>query len=218
VNIQIPFYPLQWLVNLINRRILKQFDECWIPDLSTSRLSGKLSDPKKLPHIRFIGLLSRMEKLSIPEKWDLVVVLSGPEPQRTIFEKMIITQVKQLNINTIIIQGLTEKRVQKSISEHIKIISYATSKELNEVMCAAKVILCRSGYSSLMDLAVIQKKAILVPTPGQTEQEYLADFLFEKGIFYSQRQKSFDLKKALEELEAFSGFKHVFKKNSFLFL
>ena len=139
------------------------------------------------------------------EKWDLVVVLSGPEPQRTKFEKMIISQAIPLKVNTIIVQGITEKRVHKSISKHVKLISFATTSELNEVMSAATVILCRSGYSSLMDLAAIQKKAILVPTPGQTEQEYLAENLYENGIFYRQQQKHFDLKVALKESQRFSG-------------
>lgn len=218
VNIQIPFKPLQYLVNFINRSIIKQFDECWIPDAPSIRLSGKLSGPKNLVNVRFIGLLSRMKKISIKEKWDLVVVLSGPEPQRTRFEKMILEQVIPLKINTIIIQGIVAKRVQKSVSEHVKIISYCTTKELNEVMSAAKIILCRSGYSSLMDLVMLQKKAILVPTPGQTEQEYLAEYLFEKGVFYRQSQKSMNIKIALSEAEHYSGFDGGLENNKFRIL
>ncbi|MCB0652378.1 MAG: hypothetical protein KDC85_13965 [Saprospiraceae bacterium] len=218
VNIQIPFTPLKFLVNFLNRSLISQFDECWVPDSPSIRLSGKLSEPKNLENVRFIGLLSRMKKISIKEKWDLVVVLSGPEPQRTRFEKMILEQVIPLKINTIIIQGIVEKRVQKSVSEHVKIISYCTTRELNEVMSAAKIILCRSGYSILMDLVMLQKKAILVPTPGQTEQEYLAEYLFEKGIFYRQTQKNLDIKIALAEAEHFCGFDGMSAKNKFRIL
>lgn len=209
VNIKIAFKPIQKIVNFINQKVIHLFDECWVPDNEQERLAGELSAIDKLNNAHYIGLLSRMEKLSLPVKWDVVAVLSGPEPQRSIFEKKIIEQAILLDEKILIIRGKTEKNVHQSLSENVKSFSYLTSEELNKVMCAARIILCRSGYSSLMDLAAIQKKAILIPTPGQTEQEYLAKDLFEKGIFYTQKQADFNLKDALWESNTFTGFKNT---------
>ncbi len=218
VNIQVGFRPFEKIVNYFNHRIICKFDECWIPDVSSVRLSGKLSSPGKLKNIQFIGLLSRMEKLDIPEQWDLVVVLSGPEPQRSIFEKLILEQLLSLDLRTIIIQGKPGKKVHQSIDKNTKLISYATSQELNKMMCAAKLILCRSGYSSLMDLAAIGKKAILVPTPGQTEQEYLAQYLYDHGYYYFQQQQKLDIAEALIKAVQFKGLESEFDPNNFLIL
>jgi UDP-N-acetylglucosamine:LPS N-acetylglucosamine transferase len=142
-------------------------------------------------------------------------VLSGPEPQRTFFEALVLEQIKDLELKTIIVQGKTGSKIQEAIDENIKLISYATSGELNEMMSAAKLILCRSGYSSLMDLASLGKKAILVPTPGQTEQEYLAEYLFEQNIFYYQDQQDLNLEEALPQAVLFKGFQSDFEQNNF---
>ncbi|KAA3640716.1 MAG: glycosyltransferase [Bacteroidetes bacterium] len=205
VNILVGFKPLQRLVNFFNHWVIKRFDECWIPDLPPNRLGGKLSDNSALPNSRYIGLLSRMKKLNTPVVWDLVVVLSGPEPQRSKFENLVLKQLAELSLKSVVVQGKPGKKIHRSIDENTRLISYATSAELNEIMCASRMILCRSGYSSLMDLAALGKKAILVPTPGQTEQEYLANHLSEQGIFYFQQQKHFNLSEALVKGQNFSG-------------
>jgi uncharacterized protein (TIGR00661 family) len=215
INLRVGFKPIEKMVNYLNHKIIRKFDECWIPDDPSIRLSGQLSNPGKLTNTRFIGLLSRMEKLNMAEQWDLVVVLSGPEPQRTFFEALVLEQIKDLELKTIIVQGKTGSKIQEAIDENIKLISYATSGELNEMMSAAKLILCRSGYSSLMDLASLGKKAILVPTPGQTEQEYLAEYLFEQNIFYYQDQQDLNLEEALPQAVLFKGFQSDFEQNNF---
>lgn len=206
VNIQTPLGFLSQLVNFFNRIVINRFDECWIPDTPENALGGNLSKAVKLKKFRFIGLLSRFNKLDVPLKWEVVVVLSGPEPQRTHLEKIIAKQAIDLDISTIIIQGKPESNTHKSLSEKVKIIGHATSHELNKTMAAAKLIICRSGYSSLMDLAKIKKNAILIPTPGQTEQEYLAQHLMDSHIFYFQNQDEFDLETALEASHHFRGF------------
>ncbi len=206
INILVGFKPLQKPVNFFNHWIIKRYDECWIPDFPSNRLGGQLSGGDDVPNSKHIGLLSRMKKLDVPVVWDLVVVLSGPEPQRSKFEKLIFKQLAALKLKSVVIQGKPGKRIHRSIDENTKLISYATSDELNEMMCASRLILCRSGYSSLMDLAAIAKNAVLVPTPGQTEQEYLADNLMEQGVFYSERQKHFSLSRAIGEASKFRGF------------
>ena len=207
INIRIPFSPLQLLVNKINHWIIYQFDACWIPDLrGEGALSGTLSYPNTGVPAKYIGILSRMEQLDLVKKYDVTIVLSGPEPQRSLFEKKLIEQAKGLLLQFLIIQGKTEKKERFKPAPHIEVISFLTSKELNSVLAESTTIISRSGYSTIMDLAKLGKNAILISTPGQTEQEYLAEYLFKKGVFYTQKQHKLDLKEALKEVERFTGF------------
>ena len=130
---------------------------------------------------------------------------SGPEPQRTYLQEMIIEQAKTINKRFLIVGGETENQADVELSSNIRFKSFMQSNELNEVMVAAEMIVCRSGYSTIMDLAMIHKQAILIPTPGQPEQEYLASYFEEKGIFYSQSQKEFDLGAAIKKARNYTG-------------
>jgi len=49
-----------------------------------------------------------------------------------------------------------------------------SAAELAEALKGAETVVCRSGYSSLLDLAALGQRAVLIPTPGQPEQVYLA--------------------------------------------
>ena len=220
-------------------KLLSNFDECWIPDTSGEpNLSGDLSHlkPFKHPH-KFIGPLSRFSKnqfvtSSIFEerknvsrsneefKYDIIAILSGPEPQRTIFEKLVLEQLSKNKLKAVIVRGLPSLKVtatsdmtlstsceSKSIEkstrtpEKIKIFNHLGTQEILNYIQKSKIVICRAGYSSIMDLAALGKQAILVPTPGQTEQEYLAEYHHKKGNFISQKQNKFDLEKALIEGE-----------------
>ena len=198
------------IVEQIAQRIhyffLKKFTACWVPDSKENGLAGELSHPKKLPqNITYIGPLSRFRKDSNEEKiYDLLIILSGPEPQRTIFENKIFADLKTINANIFLIRGLPgETNKPKSLS-NVLIENHLDAAELNATIEKSKMVLCRSGYTSVMDLSVLKKKAILVPTPGQTEQEYLATYLMSKGYFFSMSQKEFSLKKAMEGAASFN--------------
>lgn len=187
----------------INRYFINKYNECWIPDIAgENNFSGDLSHKYPVPaNAKYIGLLSRMENKSEYKdlKYDLFIILSGPEPQRTIFEKLIVEQLRNTILKTLVVQGVSEKQERKNISESIEIISHLNSIEMQDAMVASKIILCRSGYSSIMDIAILRKKAIFVPTPGQTEQEYLAGYFMQQGIAYSVSQKDFHLTTAMQE-------------------
>ncbi len=194
----------------INRQFIKNYTECWIPDFEGNvNLSGDLSHKYKLPiDTYFIEPLSRFKNLAeINEnkKIDLLVLLSGPEPQRTIFEAIILKQLENKTIKTVIVQGTPEKEESKTISENLKIYSHLDTDTLQKFTLQANIILCRSGYSTIMDLAVFGKKAILVPTPGQTEQEYLANYYKGKKYFFTVSQKQFNLDEALIQSEDYTG-------------
>ena len=210
--IKTPIPTLSFMINTINHRSIAQFEECWIPDWpNTASLAGELSRPIPSPICRYIGLLSRMRYRESPIRYPLIALLSGPEPQRTRFEKMILDQAKPLQLPMVVIQGKTEGESIVRKEGPITIIPHLSGHQLNETLLSGALILCRAGYSSIMDLIALQKPAILVPTPGQTEQEYLANSLTKKGWFYSQEQRSFDLVTALE---AAKNYRHPTQKEN----
>ncbi|MBI4930512.1 MAG: glycosyltransferase [Bacteroidetes bacterium] len=201
------------LIHKLNKKYISKYSECWIPDVAEkNNLSGDLAHKFPLPkNAKYIGVLSRFQiphssTLHVENKYKFLVVLSGPEPQRTLFEKKITEQASSIKKRVLIVQGITEKAERRKISQNAEIVSHLTSLELQKEILSSEIILCRPGYSSVMDLAVLGKKAIFVPTPGQTEQEYLAKYFSEKKIAYSISQKEFDVQIALKESENYSGF------------
>lgn len=238
--LKMPSY-LQWIEPLVAKtqmRFIRHFSECWIPDYPSihQNLSGDLAHKQTLPNdkFRFVGALSRMKKLALKnvdntsieekkeerfvlkEKYDVVAVLSGPEPQRTLFEELLQKQVLFCKVSTLIVRGVTEKQVFQTKSSHLQVVNFLTAKDLNRVLLAADVVIARSGYSTIMDLSVLGKKAILISTPGQTEQIYLANYFRSKGIFYTIEQSKFDLKEALKESENYSGLQIEIEGNELL--
>lgn len=208
--IKSPYKPGEYFLNKINHRFIGRFDQCWIPDFENEKenLSGNLSHSEKenLKRI-FIGPLSRFSEMEcnhVPEDIDLLVILSGPEPQRTILEKKIISQLNNSEMNSVVVRGTSEKSESSSISK-IQIKHQLNTNELADLICRSKIILCRSGYSSIMDLCTLGKKAILIPTPGQTEQEYLAGYFLKRKIFFSIPQEKLNIKEAIRQSEGFTG-------------
>jgi len=201
INIKAPAKWMEKSIALVNHRLIDLFDECWVPDYTTSpTLAGELSRNTIGEKVVFIGPLSRMKQSEQPLTHDIIVVLSGPEPQRSFLEKEILEQASQLPYRFLLIQGRPDVERREMLSANVEICSYMTSEELNSAILSSKVVLCRSGYSSIMDLVTLNKRAILVPTPGQTEQEYLAHHLNKKGNFVIQQQGSLAIKSSFEQL------------------
>ncbi len=166
----------------------------------------------KLPsNINYIGCLSRFEKKDgFEKKYDLLIILSGPEPQRTIFEEMLLMQLQNYNGKSLLVRGLpgieeNEEQVFHAIAQvsHLIIKNHLSAGELNEAILQSKVVISRSGYTTIMDLIKLKQKAILVPTPGQTEQEYLASHLMKQRFFYTTSQEGFVLPQALKQANDF---------------
>jgi len=212
LSVKSPFqlFFIDKLLFLLNKTFIKNYDECWIPDFKGEiNLSGDLAHKYKLPiNTYFIGALSRFENTNpypVNNSIDLLVLLSGPEPQRTIFEEIILKQLEKKTLKTIIVQGIPEKNEIKIINKNLSIYSHLETEKLEAFIQQSQMILCRSGYSTIMDLVVFGKKAILVPTPGQTEQEYLATLYMNKKYYYSVSQKHFKLDEALIHSASYSG-------------
>lgn len=184
---------------LLHRYIIRKYDFCLIPDLPGDKnLSGRLSHSTKLPgNERYIGILSRFSGISIndnPEKTAhrIVALLSGPEPQRSILEKKLSAVLNENSRCGIILRGLPGKEASVFRSGNIDYYNHLPPEEFKNLVLSASAIICRSGYSTIMDLTALGRSALLIPTPGQTEQEYLAEYLSQKGLFSCISQKKLD--------------------------
>lgn len=207
-------------IDLSIRKYLNKYHEVWIPDFKGEQnLSGILAHPTIhiKPKQTYIGLLSRfasLEKVTKKNRYDIVIILSGPEPQRTLLETKLIRQAKNLKKLTLILQGKPEES-QDVQMDHIRLISHADDRLMASYILGADLVVSRPGYSTLMDLAFLQKQAAFIPTPGQTEQEYLAKELTKNKFAYCDNQRDFSLQKAYTLRDQFTGLPFM-KNNSVL--
>lgn len=188
------------LAQKIHFYFIKKYTECWVPDFAGSNnLTGALAHPKKYPgNIKYIGALSRFEKKIVEKKYELLILISGPEPQRGIFEKLVIDQLSVFSGIVLLVRGLPGDDID-SQQKNLIIKNHLPANELSEAIQQAKLVIARSGYTTIMDLVKLQQKAVLVATPGQTEQEYLAQYLATKKIFYTIEQDKFELEEVLQQ-------------------
>jgi len=193
--------PVDLILRKITYLFVQRYNTCWVPDTEDSlNISGKLSHPNKLPNkVEYIGPISRMEKSDIAEKNTVLLLLSGPEPQRTILEEKVVAQVKEIHETFICIRGLPADEVKKTNVKNIQFINHVSAKDLSKYIQESKMVVCRSGYSTVMDLIKLQKKALMIPTPGQTEQEYLGKRFKELNWFIIQEQQDLDLQHGIEK-------------------
>ena len=215
------------LLYKLNSFFIKKFDECWIPDVEEgNNLSGDLSHKFSLPkNAKYVGWLSRFSNAKLngqTKKYNLAVIISGPEPQRTAFEKAILNELKKSpELKTILVRGIIENGSKQFTNENITIADACSTLELSEIISESEIVVSRSGYSTIMDLIALKKKAILIPTKGQTEQEYLAKHLSGRNLFYCVDEKRFQLKEAIEKIHEanpdfmdadFNGYKKAIEK------
>lgn len=196
-----------WLSSKIHQTMIKKFDECWVPDSEgTDSLSGRLGHINNpLPNVRYIGPLSRMEARSEPKQYDILCLLSGPEPQRGILEERCLKMFGNLDKKVLIVRGVVEKKERRVKLGNLSIVNFLKSGALEKAINASELIISRSGYTTIMDLAAMGRKAFFIPTPGQYEQEYLAKRLKSKGITPSCSQNEFSIEK-LSEISVYKGF------------
>jgi uncharacterized protein (TIGR00661 family) len=210
-NILMPkrFGWLSPIVSLFNRRFIRKFNHCWVPDFPDGNiLTGDLNkfSRKEKSSFKFVGPLSRFRasKKKRDQLFQVAIILSGPEPQRSIFEKIVKLQLGATDLKYCLVRGVMYPKT-RSIAPNI--FDHLTSNKLQEIIESSRIIVARSGYSTVMDMASLRKKVIFIPTPGQTEQEYLAKTLHDKGIAFSCPQDKFDLQYAIDETQNFTGFK-----------
>jgi len=219
VNIQMPnFYGfLEPFVNYYNWRQIKRFFRVWVPDFRDDRnLTGNLSSSNTVGR-RYIGQLSRMKTIpDVEKKYDILVLASGPEPQRTNFENMMRSQLYNFHGSSLLVKGKPTGSSEIKTVGRLSEVDFLDSEALNLAIEQSEMVVSRSGYSTIMDLAKLGKNAIFVPTPGQTEQVYLAKVLFKKGICYFRDQADFKLASALAKTKLYAGFKSMNFENDIL--
>ena len=200
-----------FITSKIHQHFIKKFYECWVPDEEgIPNFSGALGHLKKSRfNLKYIGVLSRFQPKEIEMKYDLLLLLSGPEPQRTLLENKLLKQLQHFKGKILMVRGVLNNTAKINASDNFNIINYLLANELEEAINQSKVVIARSGYSTIMDLAVLGEKAFFIPTPGQFEQEYLAKILQEKLIAPYANQDEFTLAK-LAQLDKYSGFKKVY--------
>jgi uncharacterized protein (TIGR00661 family) len=218
-----------WLASLVrwaNLRMMRRFTRCWIPDApGESSLAGSLitfGGGHQGIAVEHIGAVSRFVPAGkvVEKKYDVVAVCSGPEPQRSVLERLLLKELKGSGLRFVIVRGVLEgqrgsgdERQGRGEGQHNdegekngKVIDFLGASELQEYLEQAEIVIARSGYSTVMDMAALGRKAIFIPTPGQTEQEYLAARLKEQGVAFSMPQHVFSLAAALSASEHYSGF------------
>jgi UDP:flavonoid glycosyltransferase YjiC (YdhE family) len=188
----------------LNYLFIQRFSECWVPDFPEPlTLAGLLSHPRRLPAItvKYTGILSRFHRTEKGIPNPLLILISGPEPQRTQFENEIFCGLRNYTGAAIVIRGLPDITAEKIFSnKRVVIHNHLASQTLNDIMNRSAIVICRSGYSTIMDLARLRRKALLIPTPGQPEQEYLAKHLDEKNWAMRVSQEAFDLETCLKNI------------------
>jgi len=205
VMIKAPFF--ERFLHRLHRRYMERYTEVWVPDHPTNGLSGDLGHKHPLPPTgRYIGPLSRFQPGASEEIRDILVLISGPEPQRTRFESIVLKQLETFEGTAMAVLGTPEVRTEKANSRGHRIVPHLPAAQLEQAVRESRLVISRSGYSTIMDLSVLGKKAVFVPTPGQTEQEYLGKMFHAAGQHLLMPQRQFDLEKAWNASAEFSGF------------
>jgi UDP-N-acetylglucosamine transferase subunit ALG13 len=193
-------------------KMISRFDACWIPDYAhRPHLAGDLAHLYPPPaNAAYIGPLSRFHPEDCPtsEKeniCDVIAIISGPEPSRSNLERMLFVQMSESEKNCILVRGLpAESEVLSNVPRNISVFNHLPACELMEKIRRSRYVIARAGYSTIMDLVAIKKTAILIPTPGQTEQEYLASFYSDRKLFLCINENEFNIIEALNQLSLYT--------------
>ncbi|MDA7557542.1 glycosyltransferase [Flavobacteriaceae bacterium] len=196
-----------WISTKINHYYINKFNECWVPDHDkTHNLSGILGHASK-PNIpvRYLGPLSRFSKKPENILYDYLLLISGPEPQRTVLEKILLKKFESYQGKVVLVRGVVEAHQTMITVGHIDVYNFLTSADLETKILQSKIIIARSGYTTIMDLAILGKRAFFIPTPGQYEQLYLAKRLEQLNITPFCNQHDFEIKQ-LHRIHTYKGF------------
>ena len=195
-----------WITSKIHQYVINKYTQCWVPDHPGNlNLTGKLGHIDSVnPKIKYIGPVSRLQKKLLPKKYDLLVILSGPEPQRGLLENHLKKEIVRFAGNVIFIEGNVESEQKIVVKGNVTYYNFMNSTALEQAFNESEMVLCRSGYTTIMDLAILRKKAFFIPTPGQYEQEYLAKKLKKEGLAPYSNQNDFRMDN-IQEIHNYKG-------------
>jgi len=212
-------YPFEILTIPFNSFFHSKFKGVIVPDADPNgngkNLSGKLCrsnlDVTKR-RVYYAGILTSTRKMALSEDLDFLAIISGPEPQRTKLEEIIMKQVQTLPGEKVVLLGSPQKELHEKLDGHTTVHSYVSTQEKTELMNRARFIIARSGYTSMMEMAELDKKhGLFTPTPGQTEQEYLSRYYAKEGWFLSRSQYKLKLAEDVEKAMQYRGFPEMAK-------
>jgi CheY-like chemotaxis protein len=210
-------YAFEYGLLYVNAFFHTKFIGVIVPDISPNgcNLSGKLcrsnleATNKKT---YYAGILTSTKKLNVPEDLDYLIIVSGPEPQRTLLENIIKKQVQDLPGEKVVLLGSPQKEEHQKLDLHTTVHSYVSTEEKVVLMNRAKFLISRSGYTTMMEMAELDKKhGLFTPTPGQTEQEYLSRYYARQGWFLSRSQYKLRLSEDVEAAMKYHGFPQMDK-------
>lgn len=187
-----------------NKYFLDRYAGVLVPDFAEDGLAGRLAHDLSIfdeRRLSYIGVLSEFGYRQTVQDVDVFVSISGPEPQRSSFERLVRGQLDGFDGRVVVSLGKPED----NFNSDPNLKSYLSREERECLLNRAKIVVARSGYSTLMDLFSLKKRGFLIPTPGQLEQEYLAQHHLEKGTFFSVPERRLDLPAQLETALAFRG-------------
>lgn len=195
-----------WFTSKLHQYIIKKYNACWVPDVNAKlNLTGKLGHLENNSlNLRYLGPLSRMHKMALPIQYDLMIILSGPEPQRGLLEAHLTEEVKRFDGKVVFVKGIIEAEQKKEQIGNVTYYNFMKTRQLEQTFNESKKVLCRSGYTTIMDLVKLHKKAFFIPTPGQYEQIYLAEKLQNEGLVPYATQDTFRIEN-LSQIEEFKG-------------
>lgn len=207
LKIKAPYRWMEKIIQKINYRFIEKFTACWVPDfIGEKNIAGQLSHPEKFPktHLKYIGPLSRFRRESSQELlYKYFFVLSGPEPQRSILERRILNIQNRLEGKILIVRGKPGDENAQKTYDNFTMYDHLDTIQMQQAFLQSQFIISRSGYTTVMELLSLQKKSILIPTPGQTEQEYLAHHLMQQHWCYCCNQND-DLLYHIQNAEKFN--------------
>ncbi len=208
----IPPFGNWWLdpsLEYFNYRAFRPFAKVLVPDFATDSLSGRLSHDLRFlspDRLAYIGPLSSIRRRPAEADLDYVISISGPEPMREILERRLLEQVPRLPGRGVMALG---RPGEESPGQRggCKVYAYLDRAAQEEMLNRARVVISRSGYTTLMELAEVGKRALLIPTPGQTEQEYLGQYHQACGTAPMVTQAALNLERDIRRVETgFRGF------------
>jgi uncharacterized protein (TIGR00661 family) len=200
LTIKAPFVWLERIIQRFNYHYIHQYNSCWVPDIAGNfNAAGLLSHPVILPdtNVHYIGLLSRFQMKVATEKYKYCILLSGPEPQRTLLENTLLAGLSKVAEKILLVRGKPGSKEILETPGHIEVKNHLPGPALQQALLESEYVISRSGYTTVMELLSLQKKSVLIPTPGQTEQEYLAKKLQEETICMSVDQDIFNVEHLL---------------------
>jgi len=197
---------------LFNAKYLRAFDRIIVPDAAdpVENLSGRLSHDLQWmddsPRVYYAGPFSSVRRLDVEQDVDLFISISGPEPPRTELEKTILEKVRDVEGDRIIVAlGKPEVKDVRTIDGRIEVHGFLGREQQQAMLNRARFVVCRSGYTTVMELAELGRKALFIPTPGQTEQVYLGEYYEERGYFHTVDQYELDLPRDIEKAKTYAG-------------